>query len=334
MRLLLLILFVTACGSSTYNLGRSNKAQDAIIAEPNFNDSQIEYSHPPEDEAKNPTRSDSSDKVVESVSERETILDPDAKLTEKNIPANDDNQDNSESDQEADMPVMIIGAFLVYCEEIDQALRCMAQMDDGMTMGEIRMLSLDGVAIPEERISISMFNEAESMIMIMIALDAPTPAKTEQELCEEQDGFFWSEADMLCIDETVQFNATLATAEPNTRIYPQETYTNTMLLSENSYIKYIDIFTDWFNKRPTNIRVYALVGNEKGELLGEQSFTSRSDTICGADFLSTCSFPEAPIARLVVELDTLKQASAVIIEIDGILGNASFAHVFDIMIRN
>ena len=106
-------------------------------------------------------------------------------------------------------------------------------------------------------------------------------------------------------------------------------------LDQASYVRYVDVYTDWWSKRPTDVRVYQLVDGVKGDLIAEMNFPKRDDQICGPDYQSACSFPEAPVSRLTIELDKLYLLSSVVVEVGGLLGQAQgFAIIMDVGLRN
>ena len=270
--------------------------------------------------------------------------------------------DDQQNGSEVEGPIMITGAHLVSCTTTGGAITCVAQTDEGFDASNIEIFDLDGEPIPTERIQIEMVEEGNTAKVVITVVPAEEPAPSPQELCEMQEGyiwdadsnscqekvyteeelcianegFYWSAADSLCIADGTEFGLSVSMIEVNTNLplgaAPIDIEFN---LTQTSYVKYVDIYTDWFAKRPTDIKVYHSVDGAKGELIAERNFPTRDDQICGEDFLSPCTFPEAPVSRLTVELDKLYYLDSVIVEVGGLLSeDQGFAIIMDAGLRN
>ena len=364
MRILIISLLLSACGSKdTQVLGvRSQGGEKSNVSDSSNQIGNVERISRSTDAGADEIIVARENTIIENVENIDSyevkILENDAKLTEKNSQTPDE-ADDTIADPSADAPVMVIGAYLVSCEVVNQITQCMAQIDNGMTMGDIRVMTPTGDLIPIDRVNILYMNEAESMVMIMVADPSVSETQVGQQLCQFRDGFswdseasscieiipstkeacdlhseyYWSEADMLCISNTAELGTTLAQIDTNARLYPGDILSVSIDLGKNALVKYIDVYTDWWSKRPKNIRVFSAINGMKGPLLQEMLVETRDDQLCGADYQSQCTHPEAPVARLVVELPTLTRISSIIVEADGNLGG-SFSFVFDLGVRN
>ncbi|MFK7824785.1 MAG: hypothetical protein AB8G05_11545 [Oligoflexales bacterium] len=272
-----------------------------------------------------------------------------------------DDQEVSEIEMES--PIMITGAHLIGCTSNSGIFTCLAETEEGFDISTIEIFDLKGENISKDLIKLETVKE-EGIGKIVITLfpfqidhelseqelcqvneeftwDLETEMCiekifTEEEICSTDSGFYWSAADRLCIEDGTEFGFSVSILELNTNIPlgadPIDIEFN---LDQVSYVKYVDIYTDWFSKRPTDIKVYHSVDGAKGALIAEKNFPTRDDQICGEDFQSPCTYPEAPVSRLTVELNKMYQLSEVIVEVSGLLSQSQgFAIVMEAGLRN
>lgn len=122
-------------------------------------------------------------------------------------------------------------------------------------------------------------------------------------------------------------SSVVAEAEINRRLYPGERHQEVIALQGTTFVKSVDLLSDWWQKRPTEIRVYEANGREKGELIGYQQFLTYDDQLCGSDYKSKCSYPEAPVSKLSVPVN--RNASRILVEIEGLLSKPNEFAILD-----
>ena len=296
-------------------------------------------------------------------------------MADLDLPQEDPVEENMEDaptvDGEVETPIMITGAYLVSCNSIDGLIECIAEVEAGADIAGIEVLDQSGEPIPPEQFEITSVEE-DGVLKVLITLIPLDPEPEEQEvaepelsdlerceleglvwdldatmcldlsqlsdeeLCLRKDGFYWSSPDSLCIADGTVFGQTVSLENVNMNIPlgdpPIDVAFN---LAQTSYVRFVDVYTDWWSKRPTDIKVYQSIEGVKGELIAEQNFPTRDDQICGVDYLSTCSATEAPVSRLTVTLDKLYAFDAVIVEVGGLLGQSQgFSIIKDVGLRN
>ena len=108
----------------------------------------------------------------------------------------------------------------------------------------------------------------------------------------------------------------------NERLYPDAEliYSKSIKLDSPHLISEVGLLTDWWMKRPTEIRVYKNNNGDKGALIGYQQFPNYTANVCGVDFESVCKYPENGVARLMVNIQEQPFVSdSIIVELDGLL---------------
>ena len=156
-------------------------------------------------------------------------------------------------------------------------------------------------------------------------------------ICELEPGFMWLDADELCIEDSVQLGVTINRLDLSPRVTllnsQNDTFSQEIMIPSGSYVRYFDLYTDWFDKRPTIVRVYKSVNGAKGDLIAEQSFAVRDDLVCGENYDATCT--DVDQARLTVEVQPLMllEEEGVIFETDGFLDGETVL-IFGIGVRN
>jgi hypothetical protein len=106
------------------------------------------------------------------------------------------------------------------------------------------------------------------------------------------------------------------------RLFPdaETIYSKNIELDSPQLISEIGLLTDWWMKRPTEVRVYKNNNGEKGAIIGYKQFLNYNANVCGADFESVCKYPENGVARLMVTINEQPFVSdSVIVEVDGLL---------------
>lgn len=120
----------------------------------------------------------------------------------------------------------------------------------------------------------------------------------------------------------------------NQRLYPGSIFTHYINFGSRTFFKNVDLITDWWQKRPTEIRVYQMVDGEKGPLIDVGQYPEYLSQICGPDYNSQCSYPDAADARLSVDFEG-ELADGIVIEIEGLLSAPNkFAILKRIEVRN
>ncbi|MEM9103550.1 MAG: hypothetical protein AAGB12_14650 [Pseudomonadota bacterium] len=123
------------------------------------------------------------------------------------------------------------------------------------------------------------------------------------------------------------FAENLADVSINERMYPDPNshFSKVIDLQNEQLVSSVSLLTDWWQKRPTEIRVYRAVdsanGKIKGKLIGMQEFLTYDNMVCGNDYQSLCSYPDAPVGQLIVPV--YANAKSMIVEIDGLLSPAN-----------
>ncbi|MDE1464298.1 hypothetical protein [Spartinivicinus poritis] len=103
------------------------------------------------------------------------------------------------------------------------------------------------------------------------------------------------------------------------RMYPNASahFSKTVDLGNEQLVSSVGFLTDWWQKRPTEIRVYEANNGEKGRLIGYKQFFTYLDKVCGSNFASKCKHPQNPVARLTVPV--YSTVSSIVVEADGLL---------------
>ena len=96
--------------------------------------------------------------------------------------SDDTSSGNGADDVDADPPVMIIGAYLVACIETETMTRCIAILEEGMTMESIQVVNSFGDPISESKLAISLMDAETGKIMIEIAKEDMTYTVSEENL--------------------------------------------------------------------------------------------------------------------------------------------------------
>ncbi|MCP4370438.1 MAG: hypothetical protein GY797_20350, partial [Deltaproteobacteria bacterium] len=97
-------------------------------------------------------------------------------------------------------------------------------------------------------------------------------------------------------------------------------HTEVFSIEDFSKITSVGILTDWWQKRPTKIKVYEWENDRKGEMVGSRDYPHYLTLICGEDFLTQCSYPDkngSATAQLLIPIETNTQKIAVVL--DGLL---------------
>ncbi len=107
-------------------------------------------------------------------------------------------------------------------------------------------------------------------------------------------------------------------------LYPDRDlpYLETITLAQDQEIEAVGIITDWWQKRPTEVRVYEGENGQKIRLLGSGGFFTYLDRVCGKSFDSKCEYPDvdgSDTAQLRVDLSQPATVSELIVEVDGLL---------------
>ena len=115
----------------------------------------------------------------------------------------------------------------------------------------------------------------------------------------------------------------------NQRLQPDASthFSHTMTLDSAKLVTSVGVVTDWWQKRPTEIRVYENNNGEKGRLLGSKQYLNYLKNVCGDDFKSVCKYPENPTARLTAPVNAT--VDSVIVEVDGLLSAANGYTIID-----
>ncbi len=127
----------------------------------------------------------------------------------------------------------------------------------------------------------------------------------------------------------------IAEVSLNERLYPSATniFSTTVDLDSAQDITAVGLLTDWWQKRPTEVRVYDNSTGTKGSLLGSTEFFSYDNSICGSDYSSTCKYPDNSVGRLMV--DVSGTVSSVVVEAHGLLSSANgFAQINGVQVLN
>ena len=88
-----------------------------------------------------------------------------------------------------------------------------------------------------------------------------------------------------------------------------------MNLDGSYLITEVVVGSDWWMKRPTQIRVL----DDAGNVLGEQTFLTRTTMVCGSNGDELCEYPERPTSLLRIYPDATRPVPNIVIEIDGLL---------------
>ncbi|MDJ1183284.1 hypothetical protein [Roseofilum casamattae] len=113
------------------------------------------------------------------------------------------------------------------------------------------------------------------------------------------------------------------------RLYPGKDlpYSKTVSLGDRNNITAIGVLTDWWQKRPTEIRVYESNRGQKGKLVGSADFSTYSDRVCGPQFNRKCRWSDDDeshaVAQLLVPITTPVTTSEVVVEVNGLLDRAN-----------
>lgn len=115
----------------------------------------------------------------------------------------------------------------------------------------------------------------------------------------------------------------------NKKLYPVVTsdgldtfFSKVIPLDSGTYVGFVGLITDWWQKRPTEIRVYEWTNGKKGKLMALKQFLQYDDAVCGDDFQQYCSYPDNPQGRLTVPVNAVV-GSSIVVEIDGLLSIAN-----------
>eukprot|EP01024_Parvocaulis_polyphysoides_P031138 TRINITY_DN28221_c0_g4_i1.p2 TRINITY_DN28221_c0_g4~~TRINITY_DN28221_c0_g4_i1.p2 ORF type:complete len:151 (-),score=12.92 TRINITY_DN28221_c0_g4_i1:505-957(-) len=103
----------------------------------------------------------------------------------------------------------------------------------------------------------------------------------------------------------------------NQNLFPGSVLSQELSLDSAQFVKSVALLTDWWQKRPTEIRVYKVNNGVKGELITLKQFLKYDDMVCGDNFDEKCVYPENPVGRLTVPLNKLIEK--VLVEVDGLL---------------
>lgn len=126
----------------------------------------------------------------------------------------------------------------------------------------------------------------------------------------------------------------ISTTELNKRLYPPEIHSSVINFSSTVSVGHVDLISDWWLKRPTSIKVYENRDGQKGELLAEKEFLTYDKQVCGDDYQSLCSYPDAPHSRLSLELGG-RSVAGIIVDIEGLLSAGNkFALLKKIIVRD
>lgn len=128
---------------------------------------------------------------------------------------------------------------------------------------------------------------------------------------------------LTAISAQVSADNLIAEKALNERLHPSATtiFSTTVDLGEAQPIRAVGVLTDWWRKRPTEIRVYDNSTGTKGEMIGYAHFPNYLNAICGEHFNETCRYPENPVGRLTVK--SRGYVSSVVVEAHGLLDAAN-----------
>lgn len=109
-------------------------------------------------------------------------------------------------------------------------------------------------------------------------------------------------------------------------------HTEFIQLNAAAVIDSVDIITDWWMKRPTEVRIYNVINGNKGDLIAIKQFAEYNNHVCGDDFAKLCEYPTSPSAKLHIEVTATMDA--IIVEVDGLLDiNNQFAIIESIVVN-
>ncbi|RDH41399.1 hypothetical protein [Zooshikella ganghwensis] len=118
----------------------------------------------------------------------------------------------------------------------------------------------------------------------------------------------------LAIAETV-----VTAVDIDQRLYPSSNtiFSTTVDLDQPQQISAIGLLTDWWQKRPTEVRVYENNNGVKGKLLGSEQFLTYDNGVCGSNYNAKCNASTNNIGRLFVP--AAATVSSIIVEAHGLL---------------
>jgi len=110
----------------------------------------------------------------------------------------------------------------------------------------------------------------------------------------------------------------------NESLYPGRDLPYRTVINIGTYQRLVavGVLTDWWQKRPTQIRIYEFRNGRKGALIGTGQFPTYLDRVCGLRFNRKCQVPDrrgSGTALLPVRINSTTNPSAIVVEIDGLL---------------
>lgn len=204
---------------------------------------------------------------------------------------------------------------------------------------DMNLLSTEALGAVDLRFDVSTMISlvCENSIGIQANSTIEVTALSAGEICMLQDGFIWLEADQLCIEDSVQLGVELNKIDysPTVRLFKSQNdqFSREIILPADSYVRYFDLYTDWWTKRPTKIKIYKSENGQKADLIAEMDFPVHAKNLCGGNYDALCT--DTDKARLTVELPTLTllESNAVIFETEGFLDDESVI-IWGIGVRN